>query len=943
MGRSRVLVAAIVVLATAAVVPSAWGATGSQSGFRPRIGGALGLVPAHNQQSLPAAGDVASGALTPVTYHGGPVMSGGVTVHTIFWAPAGFAFQGSPGAGIPTYEGLIQQFFTDVAADSGASGTCTPSDCNSFTIERQYAQGTSPGQITPGSYAISYSTATDSIDATDAYPSKSSQCASPVGADVCLTDDQVTSEVDDVVQTTGGGRGLHNLWFVFLPPGVDECIGPGDCGSNTFAGYHAVSNVSGHGATIYAVAIDPIIEGVVSSGADPEGYPDAEVTLVTAGHETNEAITDPEGNGWMDPNGFEVGDKCESGPQIGNPLGFAADGSPYNQVINGHKYLLQEEWANVDSAGNDDCVQATTTTTNQLPLPQVDLTQFNPGVSGNVDRVPGGGIHVQVSLVRANPAGNPVVVASASTTTRADGSWWVWLWPHAPGDDRDEIDIDYSGPNAPQPGHQVILTGNGGNPFTEAGWTGWLAMDNASAISASGADDSLSLAPCFQAGTLSFSFDGAGAAESPNDLCNTETDVATETIPTVDKGDAVTWTSNDNRAFDAPTSPSPNLLGGLVSLTVPVGEPGSVSDFTSALPTFTQGGFPSCTADLELLAVQCTGLVPGERYTVSDRHDRASGEADGTGTLVAPLLVRRGELVKLSNGSRTLTTLHVANLRAKILGEETFLSGGTCQAGEYYGTPLSQVPSSAAAGLPSPLTTGGVALTGEICPRNGHAAGLPDTTIAQTDERSGGQTETEVPDIVDTSPIDGEAMYGRFTALAESGLTLSDNEFIPTDAVTRISLQILTPRGATVVKVRNVDTAQGVSVAALRPGSYIAVWTLTDLNGDTRTAATRFIEEVGRAGSGPKANVAVRFAGASGIAGTVTFPGERQLGGSVSIRLSRGDSIVALGHAHVRKGRATLTMRALRSVASGRWRATLVLSRPHFEPVTIQAVVRAVG
>jgi hypothetical protein len=941
MGRSRALVAAIAVLAAAALAPSAWGAT--TSGFRPRIGGAMGLVPAHTRPSLAAAADVASGVQTPVTYHGGPVMSGGVTIHTIFWAPSGFAFQGSPGAGIPTYEGLIQQFFTDVAADTGASGTCTPSECNDFTIERQYGQGTTAGQITPGSYAISYNAATDSVDDSDPYPGTASQCASPVGAAVCLTDDQVTSEVDHVVQSTGGARGLHNLWFVFLPPGVDECITAGSCGSNTFAGYHAVANVDGHGVTIYAVAIDPIIEGIVGPGADPEGYPDAEVTLVTAGHEVNEAITDPEGNGWMDPNGMEVGDKCESGPQVGTPLGFAADGSPYNQVINGHKYLLQELWANVDSAGKDDCVQATTTTSSELPLPQVSLTQFNPGVSGNVNRVPGGGIHVQVSLVRANAAGNAVVVARASTTTSANGSWWVWLWPHAPGDDRDEIDVDYSGPNAPQPSHQVILTGNGGNPFTEAGWMGWLAMDNGSALSASGTGDTLALGPCFQAGTLSLSFDGAGGSESPNDLCNTETDVATETLPHVGAGDAVTWTSNDNRAFDAPGSPSPDLLGGLVSMTVPVGEAGSVSDFTSALPAFTQGGFPTCSADLELLAVQCTGLVPGERYTVSDRRDHASSKADSTGTLVVGLLVRRGNAVKLSNGSRTLTTLHVANLRARILGEETLLAGGTCQPGEYYGPPLSQVPTSAAAGLPSPLTTGGVALTGEICPRSGGAGGLPAATIEQTDERSGGTTQTEVPDIVDTSPIDGETMYGRFTALAESGLTLPDNEFLPTDGLSRVSLQILTPRGASVVRIRNVDTARGVSVAALRPGDYEALWTLTDLNGDTRVALTRFIEAAGKAGPKPKPNVAARFTSASDITATVTFPGNRQLTGNVSVRLTRGGTIVALGHAHVRKGQAAVAMRQLRPLASGRWQVTVVLTRPHFEPVTIQVSVNRVS
>ncbi len=77
--------------------------------FVSREGHALGLIPPlHSQGEFehePSEVDV----FFPVAYHGGSVMAGGVTVHTIFWAPSGYAFQGSPGAGIPTYKGLIQQ------------------------------------------------------------------------------------------------------------------------------------------------------------------------------------------------------------------------------------------------------------------------------------------------------------------------------------------------------------------------------------------------------------------------------------------------------------------------------------------------------------------------------------------------------------------------------------------------------------------------------------------------------------------------------------------------------------------------------------------------------------------------------------------------------------------------------------------------------------------
>jgi hypothetical protein len=936
MARSRGLLLAIACLFCVALAPAAQGATK----FHPRVGGALGLVPPLGGNGKARPADVATGPLVPAVYHAGSVMAGGVTVHTIFWAPSGYGFQPTPAGAPADYEGMIQQFFTDIAHDSGASGSCSNAECNSMSVLPQFAQGTSVGGITPGSYSISYSAPTDSINDTNPYPATSSQCASPGGIATCLTDGQISSEVDRIVQSTSGTpRGLTNLWFVFLPPSVDECITPGACGTNSFAGYHSVSSVSGHGATIYAVAIDPIIEVTIPPGADPQNYPDAEAAINVAAHETVEAMTDPKGAGWLDSNGFEVGDKCET--QNGTPLGFAGNGSPYNQMINGHQYLFQEMWANAGNGGNPGCVQATTTTANPLPLPQVNLSQFNPVVTGNVNRASGGGIGVQVSLLRADVSGSTVTVAKASTTTAANGSWSVSLGLHAPGDDRDEIDVVYSGAGAPSPSREVIQTGNGGNPFTESGWMGWFAMDTGSAAASS----SLSVAPCFQTGQLSVALNYVPLSESPTDACNTQTDSATVATPAVGRGGRLTWTSNDNRGFEAPEAPTPNLNGALVSLTAPVGEPGSVfcapqsnpcaPPFSTPLSFFTAGGFPTCTADLELQEVGCTGLVPSASYTLSDGRQRASGAADSSGTIIEQFSAGRDSTVVLSNGSRTLTTLHVARLRVDIAGEQTTVADGSCQPGDYWGAPLSGPPTSAAAGIPSSADGGGSALTGAICPLGGNPVGLPTDLIAQSDELSGGLTETEVPHVLGTSPIDGESLYGKFTALAESGLLLSDNTILPTDGLTRVALEIVSSSsGASAFRASNVDTFKGVTVSGLVPGSYAAIWTLTDLNGDTRTVATRFAEQLT---SGPKATVSCKLAGRLRklIACKVSFPQLPAPTGTVRVRITRGGTVVALGRGSVKKGKATVTMRRLNVVTRGAWRITLVLSRPHKRPETV--------
>ncbi len=357
--RRGALVTTLLCLAFTALSSSASASRGTTStpAFHPRIGNAMGLVPPVPDQGKKGFEPGEGGIFTAVTYHSGPTMTGGITVHTIFWAPSGFSFQGSPGAGIPSYTGMVQQFYTDVAADSGKT-------TNVFSVEPQFGMGTSPGHVTPGAYQITYNAGTDSITDTDPYPAGG--CSSPEDTRACVTDQQVQNEVDHVITTTGGSRGLHDMWYVFLPPDVDECISPGVCDTTAFGGYHSLSNL-GHGVTIYAVTGDPLIEtDGVYSAPHPEGNPDAEVTIDIAAHETNEAMSDPTGTGYMDPDGYEIGDKCEFGPQRGTPLGFTSSGQPFNQVINGHDYWIQEMWSNADSG----CVQQTAKTTAHCPCPR---------------------------------------------------------------------------------------------------------------------------------------------------------------------------------------------------------------------------------------------------------------------------------------------------------------------------------------------------------------------------------------------------------------------------------------------------------------------------------------------------------------------------------------------------------------------------------------------
>jgi hypothetical protein len=873
MRRSRVLLVVLACAALAGLAPSA--AAAKSVKLPARVGGALGLVPRHGDF------DIAAGTQTPVVFHGGSVMRGpsGVTLHTIYWVPPGFELHAG-------YKAFLDRFFTDVAADSGAT-------TNVFSVLPQFADAGGAGQ-----YRINFNAATDSIVETNPFPT-GDNCASANGIPTCLTDHQVQAEVDNVIQAGGLPRGLADIYMVLLPQNVDTCILPGICGTNAFGGYHSVSDL-GHGTTIYANIPDPTIAGTLPDPATfPNGNADAEIATDVVAHETVEAITDPVGTGWMDPNGFEVADKCEFGPVLGTALGQAANGADFNQLINGHQYLIQEMWSN-DDAG---CVQQTALTASPLPLAQVNLGQFGSAVSGNIGTA--NAVHVTVSLVRAG-----TTVMSASTVSDASGAWSASLAPFSVGDDRDEIDVAYDQADPGAPPDDTILTGNGGDPNDEAGWTGWGDIDTGTSLAPDGS--AVAIFPCFQTGVLALAVNGTG---TPVGVCDTESDVSVTPL-SVGAGDAVTMHTNDNRAF----SPD-NGNGALVDLGIALGEPG--------------GAFPTCNADLEPGNVTCSGLVPGATYTLTRSRGAAhAGAAAGDdGSLTAhfagaPALAG-GDTVALRNAAgRLLTTLHIAHLRVDIAASQSVIASGRCQPGDYFGAFTIAPTLSDSAGGP-----GGPAGTGTICPLNGDATGLPSDDVEQTDDASGGQTQTHVPDVENTSPMNGETLFGRFLALAQPGLPGPNNAV----ALTRDAVGLTIVRvadGAVVFRAANVNTAAGVSVPGLRAGTYTATWVVHNQNGDTRTVRTRFVQSsVGQgagagAGKGHKHTMKATCRLSHGkVRCKLSFPRDRSARGTVRARLARGGRIVALGRARMRRGRATVVLQARHRVRRGRARLTVVATR----------------
>jgi len=283
-------------------------------------GRALGMVLAQAHSHAAAA---VSG-FGNLRYHNGPVEHTNKT-YAIYWVPSGYTMASG-------YSTLINQFFGDVAADSGKT-------TNVYYTATQYSDGSGHVQYS-SSFGGSY---------TDTSPLPASGCTDS-DTSVCLSDAQLQAEIQKDIAAAGWTPGPTTEFFLFTAKGIGSCSGS-SCAFTDYCAYHSWI---GSGSSVILYANMPYADTVASAcdvGQHPNGN-DADATINVTSHEHNETITDEQGNAWYDLIGYEDGDKCAwtfgtvSGP----------NGAEYNQTINGHHYWLQLEYSN----SRRGCVQSGT-------------------------------------------------------------------------------------------------------------------------------------------------------------------------------------------------------------------------------------------------------------------------------------------------------------------------------------------------------------------------------------------------------------------------------------------------------------------------------------------------------------------------------------------------------------------------------------------------------
>lgn len=301
----RTALAAVVVLGSALAVthaaPASAGLTaGATASPVNHVMRTIGETAQLREHRLPLIGGAPVGL--PLDYHGGDVEVTN-TSYAIFWEPAGHASSS-------TYKPLIQRWFQDV----GGSPL--------FDTTTEYYQGSGATQ----QYVTNVSAFGGSYVDTTPFPSGG------------ITDADVQAAVARAVAANGWPVGIGKEFFVYSGPGGEVV--------SSYCAYHGSFTLGGQTA-LYA---DEPYGG--QSGctvpSSPNGDPAADSAINTTSHEQWETITDPV-NAWYALDGDEGSDQC-------NFLFGTTDAGGADVRINGHGYIVQQEWRN--SAAPFGCVMS---------------------------------------------------------------------------------------------------------------------------------------------------------------------------------------------------------------------------------------------------------------------------------------------------------------------------------------------------------------------------------------------------------------------------------------------------------------------------------------------------------------------------------------------------------------------------------------------------------
>ena len=296
------------------------------------------------------------------------------TTSLVFWQPTGQSLDSTP-AGDAAYKALQQRWVQDAGATA-----------YSHLLTQYYDDA--------GHISDSISLGGTYVDTT-AYPHAGTQ-ADP------LTDADIHAEVARAAKAKGWAEDESHIIAVFTPRGVEECFDSSTCTDspqNAFCAYHQHFDDNGNDALYAYMYEDDSAPGCdIGNGTSPNNDEAADSEVSTLSHEVFEAITDPHPfDAWTFVDSAhniadEIGDKCAYNTTPQSDTGA-------DVYLNGHPYIVQQEWSNaVHTCAIDGCPSSTVT---DVCAPAVSGTE----VVDNPNPVIGSTVTYTVTITNSSDTG----------------------------------------------------------------------------------------------------------------------------------------------------------------------------------------------------------------------------------------------------------------------------------------------------------------------------------------------------------------------------------------------------------------------------------------------------------------------------------------------------------------------------------------------------------
>ncbi|MFL6212763.1 MAG: hypothetical protein ACJ74J_02605 [Blastocatellia bacterium] len=241
-----------------------------------------------------------TGTVTPaITWHGGPVMAGTVTIYYIF------------------YGNWNQSNGSDNAAGK------------QILIDFANSIGGSPYEQLNTTYSISGSTITGAVSyggsVSDAYSQGTR-----------LRDSSILAIVNNAINNLHLGTNANSIYFVLTSSDVAETSG--FC--TQYCGWHTAATSGGRRLRYSFVGnANRCLNACAAQTIGPNGNAGVDGMISVVAHELEEAISDPDLNAWFDSGGAENADKCAW--TFGHAQYQTANGAWANMQLGTRNFLIQ--------------------------------------------------------------------------------------------------------------------------------------------------------------------------------------------------------------------------------------------------------------------------------------------------------------------------------------------------------------------------------------------------------------------------------------------------------------------------------------------------------------------------------------------------------------------------------------------------------------------------